>query len=113
MSKECSVTSLGMPGMFEGLHANTLVFARRKSTSTSSSLGSSLELIRSVFSSEPLESRGTVFVASVGSKVSACLLGQESPGGVLQVSDECLGVLDALNVALVGVAICGGDSDYA
>jgi hypothetical protein len=39
------MTSLGMPGMPEGLHAKTSAFAQRKSTSTASYLGSSLELI--------------------------------------------------------------------
>jgi hypothetical protein len=75
MSKECSTTSLSMPSMFEGLHANTSAFTWRKSTNTSSYLGSSSELIRNVFSLELLGSRGMVFVASAGSKLPACCLG--------------------------------------
>jgi hypothetical protein len=39
ISKACSVTSLGMPGISEGLHVNMSAFARRKSTSTTSYLG--------------------------------------------------------------------------
>jgi hypothetical protein len=30
ISKECSATSLGMLGMSEGLHTNTIALARRK-----------------------------------------------------------------------------------
>jgi hypothetical protein len=36
MSRECSATSLGMPGVSEGLHAKMSVLARRKSMSTTS-----------------------------------------------------------------------------
>jgi hypothetical protein len=36
MSRECSVTSLGMLGIFEGLHAKMSALARRKSMSTTS-----------------------------------------------------------------------------
>jgi hypothetical protein len=34
MSRECSMTSLGMPGISEGLHTKMPVLVRRKSTST-------------------------------------------------------------------------------
>jgi hypothetical protein len=44
----CSATSLGIPFMLEGFHANTSRFALRKSTSALSYLGSSAVLIRSV-----------------------------------------------------------------
>jgi hypothetical protein len=44
----CSATSLGIPFMSEGFHANTSRFALRKSTSALSYLGSSVILIRSV-----------------------------------------------------------------
>jgi hypothetical protein len=43
--------------------------------------------------------------------------GREPPSGVFQVGDECLGlykcfgILDALDIALVGVAIRGADND--
>ena len=39
MFRACSATSLGMPGMSEGFHANMSIFARRKSTSALSYLG--------------------------------------------------------------------------
>jgi hypothetical protein len=61
ISSECSVTSLGMPGMFEGLHAKTSAFARRKSTSTASYLGSSSVPIRTCLQASLLGSRGTIF----------------------------------------------------
>jgi hypothetical protein len=57
MSSECSATSLGMPGMSEGLHAKTLAFARRKSMSTASYLGSSSEPIRTFSLASLLGSR--------------------------------------------------------
>jgi hypothetical protein len=44
MSRECSATSLGMPGISEGLHAKMSALARRKSMSTSSYFGSRVEL---------------------------------------------------------------------
>ena len=44
MSKACSKTSLGMPSMSEGLHANISAFARRKSMSTASYLLSRVAL---------------------------------------------------------------------
>jgi hypothetical protein len=44
----CSATSLKIPFMSEGLHANTSRFALRKSTSALSYLGSSVVPIRSV-----------------------------------------------------------------
>jgi hypothetical protein len=44
----CSATSLGIPFMLEGFHANTLRFSLRKSTSALSYLGSSVVPIRSV-----------------------------------------------------------------
>jgi hypothetical protein len=69
------MTSLRMPGMSEGLHANTSAFVRRNSTNTTSYLGSSWEPIRNTFSPEPLGSRGMVFVASVGLKLPTCFLG--------------------------------------
>ena len=69
MSKECSATSLGMPGMSEGLHANTSTFAWRKSMSTASYLGSRLELILNALPSEASGSRKTSLVSSTGSKL--------------------------------------------
>jgi len=71
MSKKCSVTYLGMPGMSEGLYANTSLFARRKSTSTGSYLGSKLELILNALPSEASGSRKTSLVSSAGSKLPA------------------------------------------
>jgi hypothetical protein len=44
----CSATSLGIPFMSKGFHANTLRFALRKSTSALSYLGSSVVPIWSV-----------------------------------------------------------------
>ena len=71
ISKECSATSLGMPGMSEGLHANMSVFARRKSTSTTSYLGSRLELILNALPLEVPGSRKTSLVSTAGSKLPA------------------------------------------
>jgi hypothetical protein len=71
ISNECSTTSLGMPGMSEGLHAKTSAFARRKSTSTAPYLGSSPEPIRICLEALPLGSRGTTLTVSTGSKLPA------------------------------------------
>jgi hypothetical protein len=71
ISSECSATSLGMMGMSEGLHANTSAFARRKSTSTTSYLGSSSEPIRTCLQASLLGSRGTDLTASAGLKLPA------------------------------------------
>jgi hypothetical protein len=78
MSSECSATSLGMPGMSEGLHAKTLAFAWRKSTSTASYLGSSSEPILTFLLASLLGSRETDLTTSAGSKLSA-----SSPPGML------------------------------
>jgi hypothetical protein len=72
MSSECSATSLGMPGMSEGLHAKTSAFARRKSTITASYLGSSSEPIRTCLLASLLGSRETDLTASTGSKLPTC-----------------------------------------
>jgi hypothetical protein len=58
-------------GMSEGLHAKTSAFARRKSTSTASYLGSSSEPIRTCLEASLLASRGTDLTVSAGSKLSA------------------------------------------
>jgi hypothetical protein len=58
-------------GHVEGLHAKTSVFARRKSTSTASYLGSSPEPIRICLEASPLWSRGTALTVSTGSKLPA------------------------------------------
>jgi hypothetical protein len=71
ISSECSATSLGMPGMSEGLHAKISAFAWRKSTSTASYLGSSSEPIRTFLSASLLGSRGTDLTALAGSKLPA------------------------------------------
>jgi hypothetical protein len=60
-----------MPSMSQGLHANTSAFVRRKSTSTTSYLGSSSEPIRTCLQASLLGSRGTDLTASAGSKLSA------------------------------------------
>jgi hypothetical protein len=65
------VTSLGMLGMSEGLHANMSLFARRKSTSMASYFRSRSALIVSTMSLEPLGSSGIFFVPSAGSKLPA------------------------------------------
>jgi hypothetical protein len=49
MSEECSVTSLKMLDMSEGLHANISAFEWRKSMGTASYLDLSQELICSTF----------------------------------------------------------------
>jgi hypothetical protein len=72
MSSECSVTSLGMPGMSEGLHAKISAFAQRKSTSTASYLGSSSEPILTFLLASLLGSREKDLTASASSKFPAC-----------------------------------------
>jgi hypothetical protein len=59
MSRECSATSLEMPGMFEGLHAKMSVLAQRKSTSITSYFGSTVELTLNVLPSGAAGSKGT------------------------------------------------------
>jgi hypothetical protein len=69
MSKECSATSLAMTDMSEGLHVNTSPFAQRKSASTTSYLGSTLELIHNAFPSEASGLRKMSLVSYAGSKL--------------------------------------------
>jgi hypothetical protein len=95
MSSECSATSLGMPGMSEGLHAKISVFARRKSTSTASYLGSSSESILTFLLVSLLGSRETDLTASAGSKFPAC-----------RVTPQVLPWLEH-TLALGTVIICG------
>ena len=71
ISRECSATSLGMPGMSKGLHAKMSALARRKSTSTTSYLSSRVELTLNILPSLAEGSRGTSFVPSAGSKAPA------------------------------------------
>jgi hypothetical protein len=75
ISKECSATSIGMPEISEGLHTNILALAQRKSTSTTSYLGSSSELTFNILSLKPLGSRGMALTISADSKLSVCRLG--------------------------------------
>ena len=118
MSKECSATSLGMSGMSEGLHANMSAFVRRKSTSTTSYLGSRLELILNALPSEALGLREMSLVSSTGSKLSAWHLGS-GMSEPIKVGDQelhlgdGLGLLNALNVALVCMLACRADGDDA
>jgi hypothetical protein len=72
MSSECSATSLCMSGMSEGLHAKISAFARRKSTSTASYLGSSSEPTLTFLPASLLGLRETDLTASAGSKLPAC-----------------------------------------
>ena len=75
MSKECLATSLGMLGMSKGLHANTSAFAWRKSTSTTSYLGSRVELILNTLPSNTSGLRKMSLVSSASSKLPAWCLG--------------------------------------
>jgi hypothetical protein len=61
----CSATSLGIPFMSEGFHANTSRFTLRKSTSALSYLGSSVVLIQSV---RPSSETTTSLTSLAGSK---------------------------------------------
>ena len=72
ISRECSATSLGMPGMSEGLHAEMSALARRKSTSTTSYLLSSVALIFSTLPSGVFGLRGISLAPSAASKLPAC-----------------------------------------
>jgi hypothetical protein len=119
MSKECLVTSHGMLGMSEGLHANTSSFTQRNSMSTSSYLVSSWELIQA-YSRQSRWVEGDSLCCFRWFEVTGVSLGVKNlPDEVLQVGEECLklhecfGVFDAFNVARVGVAIHGADSDDA
>ena len=87
-------------------------FARRKSTSTASYLGSRSALIVSALLSELLGSSGIFFVPSAGSKAARVMLGLRSfcskglelrgeLGGVL----DSFSILDAFDVALVRVLV--------
>jgi hypothetical protein len=67
----CSATSLGIPFMSEGFHANTLRFALRKLTSALSYLGSSVVPIQSV---RPLSETTTSLTSLAGSKEQAACL---------------------------------------
>ena len=53
MWSECSVTSLGIPGMSKGYQAKMSLFARRKSKSALSYLGVSVALTLSFVSPDP------------------------------------------------------------
>jgi hypothetical protein len=75
----CSATSLGIPFMSEGFHANTSRFGLRKSTSALSYLGSSVVPIRSVW---PLSETDTSLTSLAGSKEHAGCL-DDSGVGVL------------------------------
>jgi hypothetical protein len=86
MSSECSATSLGMPGMSEGLHAKTSAFARRKSMSTASYLGSSLEPILTFLPASLLGSMETNLTASAGSKLPARRFASGAPRRTLSSS---------------------------
>jgi len=72
ISRECSATSLGMPGMSEGLHAKMSALARRKPTSTTSYLLSRVALTCNALSSERFGSRGTFLIPSAGLKLPTC-----------------------------------------
>jgi hypothetical protein len=78
ISKECSVTSLRMPGMSEGLHANMSLFARRKSMSTASYLGSRVVPMHTLLLLEPLGSRGISLTPSTGLKELVGCLGSST-----------------------------------
>ena len=119
MSKECLVTFLGMPGMSEGLHANTSVFARRKSTRTTSYLGSRLELILNTLPFEASGLRKMSLVSSAGSKLPTWRLGSAPPNRDCRgwrsgtPSRLCPSLLNALDVALVGMLARRADGDDA
>jgi hypothetical protein len=105
--------------MSEGLHANTFAFTGRKSTSTSSYLGSSWELTQHLLTGAA-GIDGDALCCSDRLKVGGMLLGFGNLSSeVLQVSnerlgvDDHLGIFDTLDVALIGMAICWVDSDYA
>jgi len=105
---------------FEGLHANTSAFARRKSTSTASNLGSRLELIINAL---PLEVLGVeedelgflrwLEAPSVMLGVGDVLVAVVETGQDRQRLSQSLSLLDALDVALVGVLARRADGDDA
>jgi hypothetical protein len=98
MSSECSATSLGMPGMSEGLHAKILAFARRKLTSTASYLGLSSEPILTFLLASLLWSRETDLTASAGLKFPACRFAssaslERQSRSAMRASDSAVGDL--------------------
>jgi hypothetical protein len=108
MSRECSATSLGMPGISEGLHAKMSAFARRKSTSTTSYFESRVELTfpRLALGGSRVEGH---FFGLLGSLEAAGMLGgrvEVFVDHLLQIGYERfiqhqrLGVLHALDVAV-------------
>jgi hypothetical protein len=108
MSRECLVTSLGMPGIFERLHAKMSALAWRKSTSTTSYFGSRVELTLNALPSAAAVSRGTSF-GLFGSLEAARVLGKGVKvlvDQLLQGHDErlvkrqCLSVLHALDIGV-------------
>jgi hypothetical protein len=78
ISKVCSVTSLGMTGISEGLHAKMSMFARRKSTITVSYLGSRVALMLNAFS---------LWVGGVEGHELDIFCGLEAAGVALGVED--------------------------
>jgi hypothetical protein len=56
----CSATSLGMPGMSEGIQAKISLLMRWKSTSVSSYLGVSVEPTLNFFSPDPWGREGSL-----------------------------------------------------
>jgi hypothetical protein len=87
MSRECSATSLGMPGISEGLHAKMSVLVWRKSTSTTSYFGLRVELTLNTLSSGGNRVEGHLF-GLLGSLEAASVFG----GGVEVLVDQLLQV---------------------
>ena len=116
--KVCSVTSLGMPGISEGLHGKMSLLSWRKPMSALSYSEESVVPMRTVLPSELLGSMRTSlkpsadsndpidFFASGASSVTSFFYGGELSGG-----DDCCGMIVALDLALIGVLEGGADGD--
>ena len=116
--KACSVTSLEMPGMFEGFHAKMSLLVRRKSTGVLSYSEESVVPMHTTLPLEPLVSMRTSLTPSIGSKDPADRLGSGASlatsflmaASSLEAMIYC-GVFTALDLALIGAIEGGADGD--
>jgi hypothetical protein len=76
MSRECSATSLGMPGISEGLHVKMSALEQRKSTSTTSYFGSRVELTLNALPSRGSRVEGHL-LGLLSSLKAVCVFGGE------------------------------------
>jgi hypothetical protein len=88
--RECSATSLMMPLMSEGFHANMSFSSRRKLTSMLSYLGGSLDPMRTVRPVACSGSKGTSFTSSDSLKVVLILFALGACSLMVQSTSDSL-----------------------